>query len=84
MGNSVYAGTLDAALIALDRTTGLLLWEIQVADTMLGYSITQSPLVVDDLPTALSVDVQPLIGRDHQRAIAARCQRAPKDAGCNS
>ena len=48
MGNRVYAGTLDAALIALDRTTGLLLWETQVADTMLGYSITQSPLVVKD------------------------------------
>ena len=47
-GNRVYAGTLDAALIALDRTTGLPLWETQVADTMLGYSITQSPLVLKD------------------------------------
>jgi PQQ-dependent dehydrogenase (methanol/ethanol family) len=48
MGNRVYAGTLDAALIALDRTTGLLVWETQVADTLVGYSITQSPLVVKD------------------------------------
>jgi len=48
MGNRVFAGTLDAALIALDRTTGLLLWETQVADTMAGYSITQSPLIVKD------------------------------------
>jgi alcohol dehydrogenase (cytochrome c) len=48
MGNRVFAGTLDAALVALDRTTGLLLWETQVADTMVGYSITQSPLVVKD------------------------------------
>jgi alcohol dehydrogenase (cytochrome c) len=48
MGNRLFAGTLDAALIALDRTTGTLLWETQVADTMLGYSITQAPLVLRD------------------------------------
>ncbi|HLQ77011.1 MAG TPA: PQQ-dependent dehydrogenase, methanol/ethanol family [Terriglobia bacterium] len=48
MGNHVFAGTLDAALIALDRTNGSLLWETQVADTMVGYSITQSPLVLKD------------------------------------
>ena len=48
MGNRVFAGTLDAALVALDRTSGLLLWETQVADTMSGYSITQSPLIVKD------------------------------------
>src|SRR6185295_1554132 len=47
-GNRVYAGTLDAALLALDRTTGTLVWEIQVADTMQGYSITQAPLVLKD------------------------------------
>ena len=48
MGNRVYAGTLDAALIALDRSTGTPVWETQVADTLLGYSITQSPLVLKD------------------------------------
>jgi alcohol dehydrogenase (cytochrome c) len=48
LGNRVFAGTLDAALVAIDARTGLPLWEVQVADTMLGYSITSAPLVVKD------------------------------------
>jgi PQQ-dependent dehydrogenase (methanol/ethanol family) len=48
LGNRVFVGTLDAALVALDARTGLPLWETQVADTMLGYSLTMSPLVVKD------------------------------------
>lgn len=48
LGQRVFAGTLDAALLALDRDTGKLLWETQVADTMAGYSITQAPLVLKD------------------------------------
>ena len=48
LGNRVFLGTLDAALIALDARTGQPLWEVQVADTMLGYSITSPPLVVKD------------------------------------
>ena len=41
-------GTLDAALVAIDARTGLPLWETQVADSMLGYSITSAPLIVKD------------------------------------
>jgi len=48
LGNRVFVGTLDAALVALDARTGLPLWETQVADTMLGYSLTMAPLVVKD------------------------------------
>ena len=48
LGNRVFFGTLDAALIALDARTGQPLWEVQVADTMEGYSITSPPLVVKD------------------------------------
>jgi PQQ-dependent dehydrogenase (methanol/ethanol family) len=48
LGNRVFFGTLDAALVALDARTGAPLWEAQVADTMLGYSITAAPLVVKD------------------------------------
>src|SRR5204862_2554411 len=48
LGNRLFIGTLDAALIALDARTGLPLWETQVADTMLGYSLTSAPLVVKD------------------------------------
>jgi alcohol dehydrogenase (cytochrome c) len=48
LGQRVFFGTLDAALIALDARTGLPLWEIQVADTMEGYSITSPPLALKD------------------------------------
>ena len=48
LGNRLFVGTLDAALVAIDARTGRLLWETQVADSMLGYSITSSPLVVKD------------------------------------
>lgn len=48
LGNRIFFGTLDAALIALDARTGQPLWEVQVADTMYGYSITSPPLAVKD------------------------------------
>jgi PQQ-dependent dehydrogenase (methanol/ethanol family) len=48
LGNRVFFGTLDAALVALDARTGRTLWETQVADTMLGHTITSAPLVVKD------------------------------------
>jgi len=43
-----FVGTLDAAIVAIDARTGMPVWETQVADSMLGYSITSSPLVVKD------------------------------------
>ena len=46
LGNRLFVGTLDAALVALDSRTGLPVWETQVADTMDGYSITSPPLIV--------------------------------------
>jgi len=48
LGQRVFVGTLDAALVALDARTGLPLWETQVADSMLGYSLTSAPLIVKD------------------------------------
>ncbi|MBI1762043.1 MAG: PQQ-dependent dehydrogenase, methanol/ethanol family [Acidobacteria bacterium] len=48
LGQRVFVGTLDAALIALDARTGLPLWEVQVAATMEGYSITSPPLALKD------------------------------------
>ena len=48
LGNRLFVGTLDAALVALDISTGLPLWETQVADPMLGHSLTSAPLVVKD------------------------------------
>jgi alcohol dehydrogenase (cytochrome c) len=48
LGNRLFVGTLDAALVALDARTGAALWETQVADSMLGHSLTSAPLVVKD------------------------------------
>ena len=48
LDHRLFVGTLDAALVALDARTGEPLWETQVADSMLGYSITSAPLVVKD------------------------------------
>jgi PQQ-dependent dehydrogenase (methanol/ethanol family) len=47
-GNRLFVGTLDAALVAIDARTGLPLWERQVADSMLGYSLTSAPLIIKD------------------------------------
>jgi len=48
LGHRLFVGTLDAAVIALDSRTGVPLWETQVADSMLGHSLTSAPLVVKD------------------------------------
>jgi PQQ-dependent dehydrogenase (methanol/ethanol family) len=45
-GPHVYMGTLDARLVALDRKSGEVAWEVEVDDPTYGYSITHAPLVV--------------------------------------
>ncbi len=46
-GDTLFMGTLDAKLIALDAKTGAVKWETQLADPELGYSETMAPVVVD-------------------------------------
>ena len=48
LGHRLFVGTNDAALLCLDARTGLLIWEVQVADTLDGFNITSPPLVVKD------------------------------------
>jgi alcohol dehydrogenase (cytochrome c) len=48
LGQTVFLGTVDAHLLALDAITGHLLWDVTVADYKLGYSITVAPLAVKD------------------------------------
>ena len=43
----VYVGTLDARVVALEATTGEMVWESAVAYYRHGYYITLAPLVVD-------------------------------------
>ena len=48
LGDKVYMGTLDARLIAIDRINGEPLWNIEVGDVNLAYSITMAPLIIKD------------------------------------
>ena len=48
LGDTLYTGTLDGHLVALDKTTGRSLWDVAVGDPKLGYSITMAPLIVKD------------------------------------
>ena len=48
LGDTLFMGTLDAQLIAIDAKTGHAIWKASVAKTTEGYSITHAPLVVKD------------------------------------
>ena len=48
LGDRLFMGTLDAHLVALDRRTGGVVWDIAVDDFKVGYAVTQAPLVVKD------------------------------------
>ncbi len=47
LGESLFMVTLDAHLVALDRRTGEVLWDIELADYRIGYAATLAPLVID-------------------------------------
>ena len=46
--DKIFMATLDAMLIALDKKTGALVWETQIADPEFGYSETVAPTVYQD------------------------------------
>jgi alcohol dehydrogenase (cytochrome c) len=46
LGDRLFMVTLDAHLLALDRRTGAVLWDVALADYHVGYSATHAPLVV--------------------------------------
>jgi alcohol dehydrogenase (cytochrome c) len=52
LGNRVFMVTDHAHLIALDRKTGALLWDTEMADYRDHYGSTSAPLVVNDLVVA--------------------------------
>jgi alcohol dehydrogenase (cytochrome c) len=47
LGDRLFMVTLDAHLLALDRATGSVLWDIVLADYKIGYAATLAPLVID-------------------------------------
>jgi alcohol dehydrogenase (cytochrome c) len=48
LGDTLFMGTLDARLVAIHAKTGRRLWDVQVTDYQLSYSLTLAPLVVKD------------------------------------
>ena len=47
LDDTLYVGTLDARLFALDAGTGAVRWENRVADNSVGFSLTLAPLALD-------------------------------------
>src|SRR5207253_9520804 len=48
LGDTLFLGTLDAHLIAIDAKNGRPLWETTVANARSAYTITHAPLVIKD------------------------------------
>jgi alcohol dehydrogenase (cytochrome c) len=48
LGDTLFMGTIDAHIVAVDARTGHLLWNTKVASPEAGYAITHAPLVVKD------------------------------------
>ncbi|MEO7145941.1 MAG: PQQ-binding-like beta-propeller repeat protein, partial [Bryobacteraceae bacterium] len=49
LGDRVFMVTDNAHLLALDRTTGGLVWDVEMADSHRHYGATEAPLAVHDL-----------------------------------
>lgn len=48
LGNTLFMGTVDGRLLAVDARSGNLIWNTEVADPDALYSITMPPMVVED------------------------------------
>ena len=48
-GDKIIFATLDARLVALNRLTGKVVWNKQIADYKAGYSATAAPLIVNNM-----------------------------------
>jgi alcohol dehydrogenase (cytochrome c) len=48
LGDTLFMGTIDGRLIAIDAKTGRPIWNVPVADPKLGYAVTHAPLIVKD------------------------------------
>ena len=47
LDETVYVGTLNAHLVALDAGSGTVRWDVEVADNSVGFAITAAPLAID-------------------------------------
>ena len=48
LGERLFLVSQDAHLVALDRRSGVVLWDVELADYRIGYAATLAPLVVED------------------------------------
>jgi len=48
LNDTVYVGTADAHLVALDAKNGAVRWNVHVADNAMGYAMTGPPLALKD------------------------------------
>ena len=48
LGDTLYMGTIDAHLIAVDAKSGKPLWNREIANAAAGYALTHAPLIVKD------------------------------------
>ena len=48
LGDTLFMGTIDAHLIALDAKSGKPIWNVAVAKAGAGYALTHAPLVIKD------------------------------------
>jgi alcohol dehydrogenase (cytochrome c) len=48
LGDRLFMATLDAHLVALDRDTGSVLWDVELDDFTLGHAATAAPLALRD------------------------------------
>lgn len=48
LGDTLFMGTLDAHLVAIDAKSGMPVWRTRVGDSKLGYSLTVAPLAIKD------------------------------------
>src|SRR5579871_5311620 len=48
LGDTLFMGTIDAHLVAIDTRTGKPVWNTALADPKAGYAITHAPLIVKD------------------------------------
>lgn len=48
LGSTLFMGTIDGHLLALDATNGHPLWNVEVGSAKSGYAITHAPLIIKD------------------------------------
>jgi alcohol dehydrogenase (cytochrome c) len=48
LGDTLFMGTIDAKLLAIDAKSGKLAWQTQLGKPEAGYAITHAPLIVKD------------------------------------